>query len=141
MFNLPSIIQFDIIIESEIALSLIRELSPMLVFFPIRVFFSITQFFPIITGPTIFAPLLIIVPSPTITLPSWRNELEIADALQILIEEKKEIVYEIITDFWKDTGTPDDIIEANKFLLEKIQESENKFQLLQDWMRVFLAFQ
>jgi len=55
--------------------------------------------------------------------PSWRNELEIADALQILIEEKKEIVYEIITDFWKDTGTPDDIIEANKFLLEKMQES------------------
>lgn len=55
--------------------------------------------------------------------PSWRNELEIADALQILIEEKKEIIYEIITDFWKDTGTPDDIIEANKFILEKMQDS------------------
>jgi len=55
--------------------------------------------------------------------PSWRNELEIADALQILIEEQKEIIYETITDFWKDTGTPDDIIEANKFLLEKMQES------------------
>lgn len=55
--------------------------------------------------------------------PSWRNELEIADALQILIEEKKQIVYGIITDFWKDTGTPDDIIEANRFLLEKMHES------------------
>jgi glucose-1-phosphate thymidylyltransferase len=55
--------------------------------------------------------------------PSWRNELEIADALQILIEEKKEIIYEIITDFWKDTGTPDDIIEANKFILEKMQDT------------------
>lgn len=55
--------------------------------------------------------------------PSWRNELEISDALQILIDEKKEIVYEIITDFWKDTGTPDDIIDANKFILEKLQES------------------
>lgn len=55
--------------------------------------------------------------------PSWRNELEIADALQILIEEEKEIIYGMITDFWKDTGTPEDIIEANKFLLEKMQES------------------
>lgn len=55
--------------------------------------------------------------------PSWRNELEIADALQILIEEEKEIVFEIITDFWKDTGTPNDIIEANKFILEKMQDS------------------
>jgi glucose-1-phosphate thymidylyltransferase len=55
--------------------------------------------------------------------PSWRNELEIADALQILIEEEKEIIYGMITDFWKDTGTPDDIIEANKFLLEKMQGS------------------
>jgi len=55
--------------------------------------------------------------------PSWRNELEIADALQMLIEEQKEISYGIITDFWKDTGTPHDIIEANKFLLEKMQKS------------------
>ena len=55
--------------------------------------------------------------------PSWRDELEIADALQILIEEGKEINYGMITDFWKDTGTPNDIIEANKFLLEKMQES------------------
>ena len=52
--------------------------------------------------------------------PSWRNELEIADALQMLIEEKKEIIYEIITDFWKDTGTPNDIIEANRIILENM---------------------
>lgn len=55
--------------------------------------------------------------------PSWRNELEIADALQMLIEEKKEIIYEIITDFWKDTGTPNDIIEANRTILENMNES------------------
>lgn len=55
--------------------------------------------------------------------PSWRNELEIADALQLLIDEKKEIIYEIITDFWKDTGTPDDIIEANRSIIEKMIES------------------
>ena len=55
--------------------------------------------------------------------PSWRNELEIADALQMLIEEKNEIIYEIITDFWKDTGTPNDIIEANRIILENMTES------------------
>ena len=55
--------------------------------------------------------------------PSWRNELEIADALQMLIEENKKIIYGMITDFWKDTGTPDDIIEANKIILENMPES------------------
>lgn len=55
--------------------------------------------------------------------PSWRNELEIADALQMLIEEKKEISYHLITDFWKDTGTPNDIIEANRIILENMTES------------------
>ncbi len=57
--------------------------------------------------------------------PSWRNELEIADALQILIQEKKEISYDIITDFWKDTGTPKDILEANRTILENMNESFN----------------
>ena len=55
--------------------------------------------------------------------PSWRNELEIADALQILIEENKKIIFGMITDFWKDTGTPNDIIEANKIILENLPES------------------
>ena len=55
--------------------------------------------------------------------PSWRNELEIADALQILVEENKKIIYGMITDFWKDTGTPNDIIEANKIILENMLES------------------
>lgn len=54
--------------------------------------------------------------------PSWRNELEIADALQILIQEKKELTFEMITDFWKDTGTPKDIIEANRKILENMKE-------------------
>jgi glucose-1-phosphate thymidylyltransferase len=55
--------------------------------------------------------------------PSWRNELEIADALQILVEEDQKIIYGMITDFWKDTGTPNDIIEANKIILENMPES------------------
>ena len=55
--------------------------------------------------------------------PSWRNELEIADALQMLVEEEKEIIYGMITDFWKDTGTPNDIIEANRIILENMTGS------------------
>ena len=51
--------------------------------------------------------------------PSWRNELEIVDALQMILDEDGDISYNIITDFWKDTGTPNDIIEANKTILEK----------------------
>ena len=51
--------------------------------------------------------------------PSWRNELEIVDALQMILDENGNISYNIITDFWKDTGTPNDIIAANKTILEK----------------------
>ena len=50
--------------------------------------------------------------------PSWRNELEITDALQMLLDENGKIHYEIVTEFWKDTGTPHDIINANKAILE-----------------------
>ena len=50
--------------------------------------------------------------------PSWRNELEITDALQILLSEKNKISYHIITDYWKDTGTPEDILDASKKILE-----------------------
>lgn len=52
--------------------------------------------------------------------PSWRNELEITDALQMLLEEGHKISYNMITDYWKDTGTPDDIIHANMAILEKM---------------------
>ena len=50
--------------------------------------------------------------------PSWRNELEITEALQMLLEEEYKITYNTVTDYWKDTGTSDDIIHANKFILE-----------------------
>ncbi len=50
--------------------------------------------------------------------PSWRNELEITDALDMLLNEKHPITYKMITDYWKDTGTPEDIINANRAILE-----------------------
>lgn len=52
--------------------------------------------------------------------PSWRNELEITDALDVLLNEGHKITYNIITDYWKDTGTPEDILHANMAILEKM---------------------
>ena len=53
--------------------------------------------------------------------PSWRNELEITDALQMLLEEGHKIPYNMVTDYWKDTGTPQDIIHANEVILSDMK--------------------
>ena len=58
--------------------------------------------------------------------PSWRGELEITDALDMLINNGNKIEYDIITGYWKDTGTPEDIIHANKLVLDSIG-TENQF--------------
>jgi len=52
--------------------------------------------------------------------PSGRNELEITDALDILLEKNHNISFEMIADYWKDTGTPEDILNANRQVLEHI---------------------
>ena len=57
--------------------------------------------------------------------PSWRNELEITDALDNLLKQNNNIGYETITDYWKDTGTPEDILNANRQVLEHICNQTN----------------
>jgi len=52
--------------------------------------------------------------------PSGRNELEITDALDILLEKNHNISFEMIADYWKATGTPEDILNANRQVLEHI---------------------
>ena len=52
--------------------------------------------------------------------PSSRDELEITDALEMLLNENDNISYSMITDYWKDTGTPDDVLNANRQVLEHI---------------------
>jgi glucose-1-phosphate thymidylyltransferase len=54
--------------------------------------------------------------------PSWRGELEITDAIQELLNEGKEVNYSIVEGWWKDTGTPEDLLEANMILLDRFLE-------------------
>ena len=58
--------------------------------------------------------------------PSWRDELEIADALQQLLEHDYTVEYDLVTGWWKDTGTPEDILHANQLILDSIT-TENQF--------------
>jgi glucose-1-phosphate thymidylyltransferase len=53
--------------------------------------------------------------------PSPRGELEISDAHQYLIDHGKKIGFTEITGWWKDTGKPSDLLEANRLILDYIE--------------------
>ena len=52
--------------------------------------------------------------------PSWRNELEITDANQWLIDNGYEVGWTKVESWWKDTGKPEDILEANRLILDDL---------------------
>jgi glucose-1-phosphate thymidylyltransferase len=52
--------------------------------------------------------------------PSWRNELEITDAIQRLIDTRHVVRHHVIQGWWKDTGMPEDILEVNRLLLDDL---------------------
>ncbi len=57
--------------------------------------------------------------------PSARGELEISDAHQFLLDNIYDISYSEITGWWKDTGKPSDLLEANRLVLDSIKNENN----------------
>ncbi|MCU0241180.1 MAG: glucose-1-phosphate thymidylyltransferase [Vicinamibacteria bacterium] len=53
--------------------------------------------------------------------PSGRGELEITDAIQYLIDKGYHITPHIVSGWWKDTGKLEDMLEANRLILETLE--------------------
>jgi glucose-1-phosphate thymidylyltransferase len=53
--------------------------------------------------------------------PSWRNEYEITEAIQWLIDNGRTVRAEMVAGYWKDTGRPEDLLEANRRMLSVLE--------------------
>jgi glucose-1-phosphate thymidylyltransferase len=55
--------------------------------------------------------------------PSWRNELEITDAIQYLVDKGYRVYPYVHTGWWIDTGKQKDMLAANSLVLEELDHT------------------
>src|ERR1700759_1070028 len=53
--------------------------------------------------------------------PSARGELEIPDAIRYRVDAGRRVEPHIVRGWWKDTGRLDDMLEANRLILERVE--------------------